>query len=204
MPSSLLKFEVQQLVKIGGRRYPYVKIGNQLWISENLDYKWNGLDIGTSSSSFIRASYINNDEATYGIEGTYKCGIMYSWYAVNYLNTNRATLLPEGWHVPSQSEWDALISTVGSNPGTRLKALNNSVTSNWPSGWNGTDDYGFNALPGGATGGVDFGSTANFQCSDQFAVSTSPVYVLNTGSSFTRFSNSKSNVQYVRLVKTIA
>jgi len=203
MPSSLLKFVKQYSVKIGDRRYKVVKIGNQLWMAENLDYKFDGLSIGTSSSSSIRAYYINNNEATYGIDGTYKCGLMYTWYASNYLNNNKSTLLPDGWHVPEQSEWDTLITTVGNNPGTKLKSLDKSVTSSWPSGWNGTNDYGFNALPGGESG-VSFGSKASFQCSSQFSTANSPIYELNTGSAFTRYSNSKSNVHNVRLVKTIA
>jgi len=53
------------------------------------------------------------------------------------------------WHIPSDAEWDALTSYVESQggctgcAGTRLKA-----TSGWSIG-NGSDDYGFSALPGG-------------------------------------------------------
>lgn len=187
-------------VEIGGRKYPVVKIGNQLWMAENLDWKWTGLEIGSGSSANIHAAYMNNDESTYGINGTYKCGLMYTWYASKYLNDNRATMLPDGWHVPTQSEWDTLISTVGINPGTKLKALDNSVTSSWPSGWNGTDDYGFNALPAGESF-VDFGVKGSFQCSNELSSINSPLYQLNTGSGFTRYSNSKGGLQYVRLVK---
>lgn len=141
-------------VEIGGRRYPVVKIGNQLWMAENLDYKWTGLTIGGSYDPYEEnphAWYYNNDEATYGIDGTYKCGLLYNWFAADYLEVNKATLLPDGWHVPTSIEFDTLATTVGgtSNAGKKLKALDDSVLSNWPSGWNGTDEYGFKVLPSG-------------------------------------------------------
>jgi uncharacterized protein (TIGR02145 family) len=85
-------------VEIGGRRYPVVKIGNQLWMAENLDYAWSGLTIGGSIGSDPRANYYDNDETTYGWSG-YKCGLLYNWAAVAEL----ADLLPDGWHIPSDS-----------------------------------------------------------------------------------------------------
>jgi uncharacterized protein (TIGR02145 family) len=143
-------------VEIGGREYRTVKIGNQLWMAENLDYKfqYNGsiLPIGGSwNTSTPNGWYYNNNETDYGIDGTYKFGLLYNWYAVKYLDDNKATLLPDGWRVPDSGDFDALAQSVGglSTAGKVLKALNNSVTSNYPSGWNGTDEYGFKALPSG-------------------------------------------------------
>ncbi len=51
---------------------------------------------------------------------------------------------PTGWHLPSDAEWTTLSDFVGSNSGTKLKAK-----GSWYQGGNGTDDYGFSALPGG-------------------------------------------------------
>lgn len=149
----------QNEVEIGGRRYPYVQIGNQLWLAENLDYKFevSGSQISLNpngSPTTPAAWYYDRDELNYGIDGTYKCGLLYNWYAVEYLNDNKSTLLPDGWHVPSTTEWDNLANEVGgaSVAGTKLKAENNTVTSDWPSGWGGTDNYGFTALPSGGYG----------------------------------------------------
>lgn len=141
-------------VAIGGHTYKTVIIGNQEWLAENLDYKFDvncsTIPIGGSGNpSTPHARYYNNDEATYGIDGTYKCGLLYNWHAVEYLEANKATLLPDGWHVPSVDEWNTLSSLLGYNNGTELKAVDNSITSNWPSNWNGTDDYGFNGIPSG-------------------------------------------------------
>jgi uncharacterized protein (TIGR02145 family) len=56
------------------------------------------------------------------------------------------TACPDGWHLPSNAEWTALIDFAGGNDiaGKKLKA-----TTGWNSNGNGTDDYGFSALPGG-------------------------------------------------------
>ena len=143
-------------VTIGGRKYKTTKIGNQEWLAENLDYKFdvNGsqIPIGVNGSPTTPAAwYYDNNEASYGIDGTYKCGLLYNWYAAKYLDDNKATLLPNGWHVPTTTELDTLATTLGgaSIAGLLLKALDNSVTSNWPNVWNGTDYRGFNALPSG-------------------------------------------------------
>jgi uncharacterized protein (TIGR02145 family) len=83
-------------------------------------------------------------------------GRLYSWavameLASSYENTlfnmpnaKKKGICPTDWHLPSTDEWNALIAYVGSNPGTKLKA-----TSGWPSGANGTDNYGFKALSAG-------------------------------------------------------
>ena len=56
---------------------------------------------------------------------------------------------PDGWHLPSDAEWTELVDFVGSDghSGTEGTALKS--TTGWDSGITGTDDYGFNALPGG-------------------------------------------------------
>ena len=137
-------------VTIGGREYKVVQIGNQLWMAENLDWKWDGLPIGVNdrSSDEQRASYYNNDEVTYGVNGN-KYGLLYNLPAINYLESNKNTMLPNGWHVPTISDFNTLFTSIGSNGGTKLKS-----TTGWTSG-NGTDDYGFSAFP---TGYYQYGS----------------------------------------------
>ena len=60
-------------VTIGGRAYPTVKIGNQIWMAENLDWKFevNGIQIpiGGGSVTTPAAWYLDNDEHTYGWNG---------------------------------------------------------------------------------------------------------------------------------------
>lgn len=138
---------VDTTTTIGGRVYRTVTIGGVTWLAENLDYKFSGCGIGgTGITSTPNAWYYNNDEATYGMDGSRKCGLLYNWYAVKLLDDNRSALIP-GWHVASNDEWTALITEVGGDSvaGTRLKATN----VDWVPSWGGTDDFGFGVLPSG-------------------------------------------------------
>lgn len=178
-------FIIPNTVVIGDRRYRTVTIGNQEWLAENLDYKFecNGATIpvgGSMESTEPRAWYYNNDEATYGIDGTYKCGLLYNWYATKYLDDHKSTLLADGWRVPYYADWNALCRAIGyptdadsrTTGGTYLKACDDSVTNNWPDGWNGTDDYGLSIIPAGYCDGTDsspfwrFGSDCNYWTPD--------------------------------------
>jgi uncharacterized protein (TIGR02145 family) len=63
---------------------------------------------------------------------------LYDW------NTAR-TACPAGWHLPTREEWDVLITAAGgSSAGKKLKSKSPN--------WDGTDDFGFSALPGGSRG----------------------------------------------------
>ena len=109
------------------KSYTTVVIGTQTWMAENLNYYDNvrGLLCYDSLES-------NCD----------KYGRLYSWATAK-------TACPSGWHLPSRAEWDVLITYAGGrdSAGIKLKA-----TSGWNSNGNGTDDYGFAALPGGGAG----------------------------------------------------
>lgn len=151
---SILKANGKILVAsavIGGRKYRTVKIGNQIWLAENLDYKFPGITINPDwNTTFNAAWYYDKDEATYGIDGTRKCGLLYTGNAAKILNDNRQVLCP-GWHVPTEAEFTELLNAVGgiAVAGTKLKAKDNSIGGNWPPNWRGTDDFGFGALPAG-------------------------------------------------------
>lgn len=134
-----------ETIKIGDKYYRIVTIGNQQWMAENLDYVWDGL---TADSTAIgcyyvekKTNYSNNDQSRYG-----EYGRLYDWYAAKNLNDNLSTILgtklaTDGWHVPSQADFEALITYAGgtSTAGTKLK-----MTS-----IRGTDDYGFSWQPCG-------------------------------------------------------
>ena len=105
------------------------KIGEQTWMAENLN-----CDVGGVSKCYA------DDPACCA-----KYGRLYDW-------STAITACPSGWHLPSSDEWNALVTAVGGYDmaGTKLKA-----TSGWFNDGNGTDEYGFSALPeaGSSTGG---------------------------------------------------
>jgi uncharacterized protein (TIGR02145 family) len=79
---------------------------------------------------------LNYDEG-YGSKDNSIYGRSYNWKTA-------LRVCPSGWHLPDNAEWETLINFVGSGAGTKLKAK-----SGWDNKGNGTDDYGFSALPGG-------------------------------------------------------
>lgn len=137
-----LKVEDDSKVTIGGRDYPVVKIGNQLWMAENLDYAWEGLPIGQSTSSSHRANYYDNDESTYGWNGR-KCGLLYNSATLSEL----ASLLSDGWHIPSVSEWNELIASTQDASNAALLVSNGNLS--WAPSWTGSNMFGFNMIPSG-------------------------------------------------------
>jgi len=105
-----------------GKVYKTVKIGSQVWLAENLNYAAGG------------SICYGNDPAKGEIYGR-----LYDWRTAQ-------TACPAGWHLPSDEEWKRLVNFVGGEEiaGKRLK-----TASGWYENGNGTDDYGFSALPGG-------------------------------------------------------
>ena len=129
-----------------GNVYKYVKIGNQIWMAENLRYLPSVVGPGTGSQ--ITPCYY-----VYGYDGTSvaaaKATANYTTYGVLYNYTAACNSCPDGWHLPSEAEWAELVQFVNTtdNAGFVLRS-----TSGWYDNLNGTDDYVFTALPGGGRG----------------------------------------------------
>jgi uncharacterized protein (TIGR02145 family) len=136
------------LNNLNQKNHKEIKIDNQIWMIENLneDKFQNGdiIQYAQSREEWIKAGkekkpawcYYNND-----YKNGAKYGKLYNWYAVS----DTRGLAPYGWHIPSEKEWIKLIEFLGGEDiaGTKLKSK---------TGWkeeNGTDNYGFKALPGG-------------------------------------------------------
>ncbi len=200
---TIAEFTAPQGVVIGGRFYPTVTIGNQEWLAENLDFKFSGLDIGpTGDPATSAAWYYDNDESTYGVNGN-RYGLLYNWYAAKYLDDNKATLLPDGWHVPTPTEWGDVAPAVGGAgvAGTKLKS-----TTGWSSG-NGDGSYGFEAVPTGYrdTGSFYYlGSTANFWTANEHSSTYAYGSNFSSGASMNSNYYLKTYAFSVRLVRTIS
>ena len=126
-----------------------VKIGNQTWMTQNLDVeKFRNGDIipqVTDSTAWAALTtgawcYYKNDPANGAIYGK-----LYNWYAVN----DPRGLAPTGWHVPSDTEWTTLSTTLGgeSVDGGKMKATGTTI---WTTpNTDATNESGFAGLPGG-------------------------------------------------------
>jgi uncharacterized protein (TIGR02145 family) len=133
------------IVDVDGNSYSSVKIGNQIWMVENLKvtHYRNGDDILNDFESTIGAyCWYNNDKINN--EGIY--GALYNWYAV----VDKRNICPSGWHVPTDEEWSILTDYLGGNDiaGGKMKETGNV---HWNVGGNigATNESGFTALPGG-------------------------------------------------------
>ena len=119
-----------------GQIYKIVKIGNQVWMAENLNFDAPG------------SRYYDDDQAANEQYGRmYGFDIMLNGEEPSTGNPSGVQgIAPKGWHLPSEAEWLELIETAGGDTvaGKKLKA-----TSGWDNNGNGTDEYGFTALPGG-------------------------------------------------------
>ncbi len=135
---------------IDGNTYKTVKIGDQWWMAENLKvtHYRNGDAIphvtdATDWSNLTTGAYCNydNDENN---ATTY--GRLYNWYAID----NIRNIAPEGWHVPSDAEWQTLVDYLGGSSvaGGKMKETG---TTHWNSPNTGaTNESGFSALAGGS------------------------------------------------------
>ena len=144
-----------------GKVYKTVKIGNQTWMAENLNY-YDSTNISVKEKSWCYGKYDNGDSSTCDVAGR-----LYTWAAaidsVKLANDadnpqdcgfRKACNLPAkvqgvcppDWHLPSRAEWKALLTAVGgqSSAGKVLKSQ-----SGWYKNGNGTDAFGFSALPAG-------------------------------------------------------
>jgi uncharacterized protein (TIGR02145 family) len=109
-----------------GNVYKFTQIDAQVWFAENLRYE--------SRSS---ACYENDPE------NCGKYGRLYLWD-----NDENKRLCPEGWHIPSDTEWKILESLASDE---QLKAMSGWEPYDVNKSGNGKDAYGFAALPGGVS-----------------------------------------------------
>ncbi len=136
-----------------GETYYTVKIGNQVWMAENLAY-----NIGKDCWAY------DEDERNVDIYGR-----LYSWEAAK-----RAC--PSGWHIPSQGEWEQLARYINNKKGVYEKSSHGDwynlgkhlkAKKGWDMNYDnnkgcGIDDFGFSALPGGIIMGDGFSGVGKY------------------------------------------
>lgn len=160
-----------------GQVYKSVQIGDQIWMAQNLNY------YDDSNMSLNGKSWCYNDSSYY----CQKYGRLYSWAAAmdsvttgcgygkncGLASASNAPLVqgicPTGWHLPTKYECDTLFTAVGGEF-TAGKVL--KLQGGWYSNGNGTDTYGFSALPTGSRSFdgqfIQDGNSANFWSSTEY------------------------------------
>jgi uncharacterized protein (TIGR02145 family) len=135
-----------------GQEYQRVRIGNQVWMAENLratTYN-DGTAIPLVNSDTVWAHlttpaycWYTNDSSTFARP----YGALYNWYTVN-----TGKLCPIGWHMPTKDELVTLIDYAGGSliAGGKLKEAG---TTHWRDpNTDATNESRFSALPGGGRG----------------------------------------------------
>lgn len=181
-----VKPEAEKLI-IDGLEYRTVTMPDgRVWMAENLQ--------ATEGD----AMFYDNDEVTYGRNGK-NYGRLYT-----RSEALAAAAKVEGWHLPSDTEWQALFAAVGGKDvaGTKLKSK-----TLWTSG-PGTDDYGFSILPAGYFAQWGFctgeGTMNHLSTTVMILFTTRISYSVNETSSITTYSNTNLSERYsVRLIKDI-
>ena len=195
------------ITDIDGNTYPtIISTCGQTWTGKNLNvskYR-NGDAIPqvTDPSQWVNLTtgawcYYNNDPNNGAIYGK-----LYNWYAVN----DPRGLAPQGWHVPTETEWTSLINYLGgaSVAGGKMKSTDITL---WGPPNIGTNSSGFSALPGGLRdvggnfwGGGD-GGFSTMWSSTSLTVSTSRNFFIWSSDDIFSFDGDIKRGKTVRLVK---
>jgi len=163
--------------------YKAVELGTQCWMAENLrTRKYNdGTDIPFDASGGVGGNGSDQtwSELRYGAHTIYrhdstpttgnlaKYGYLYNWYAVKGITSGETptkNICPDGWHVPTGSDWNKLVKSLDSEAdtisgipkvqsttaGTILKSTGSGGFSALLGGFRADNDGAFNSINGGA------------------------------------------------------
>lgn len=158
--------------------YDIVTIGTQCWLMSNLNIE-AGIPKITDPMEWASATtpawcYYNNDPAN---GPRYRK--LYNWYAVK-----SGKLCPQGWHIPSMSEWETLFQYLKKDSLASIAIK--KIDPLWSGTIHASNESGFSALPGGrrqANGSFIFeGTEADFWSSNESSLAGSAKAITLSGS----------------------
>jgi len=147
-----------------GNIYETIEIGTQIWMKENLkttkfadgtsipliesNTDWSNLLITDYAYSFQNNNQ-NNEADVYGA--------LYTWNTIMQGQTSSTNnpsgiqgICPDGWHIPSNSEWFELINFLGGSTNSASGKMKEGGLEHWNAPNTGADNSsGFTALPAG-------------------------------------------------------
>lgn len=195
-----------------GQTYKTVTIGTQTWMAQNLNYETENsycyLDIASNCTEYGRLytwAAAMDSAGTWSTNGK-GCGYNKTCSPAYPVRG----VCPEGWHLPTQAEWNALVIAVGgsSTAGKVLRSQTGWSTTSQDVDGNGMDAYAFSALPAGHMDAyrgyglvcyyVFFWSSTEYDCDDDDAYYMVLYYA---GDSANLYNNRKKNGYSVRCVK---
>ncbi len=160
------------------RDYAWIRIGTQIWMAENLAWL-PAVDPPSASSGTLPLYYVSGYEGHDAEEAAAtrawrEYGVFYNWTAAlagadasdDETSTIRGAC-PEGWHIPSDREWDLVVNFLGGEytAGKLMKSRYGWETYEKIPG-RGDNSSGFNGIPAGgrntAGGFYDYGFNALF------------------------------------------
>ena len=149
--------ETGTLTDIDNNVYKTIKIGNQWWMAEDLKVKRYSDGTFINQIQFDSAQWRNDTSGAYcnNIDNAQKIiGVFYNGYAVS----NKESLAPEGWHIPTDVEWKELEKYLGmsqqdadksgwrgKHEGEKLKIESRVSWRDYGDVWS-TNESGFTAL----------------------------------------------------------
>ena len=149
--------ELFTAMDVEGRKYKTVKIGNQIWMAENLKTSkyTNGDIISNVYNGNIWKDLTKGAWTWYKNDKNYESvtGKLYNGYAIKDVRG----LCPIDWRVPSDQDWQIMVDYLG---GDLLSGFNLKSNFGWDLEGSGSNLSDFNALPGGSrkNNGIYIGS----------------------------------------------
>lgn len=140
-----IRFCPGAVADIEGNIYETVGIGTNCWMAENLN-------MGTQITGEYDAQSDNDVTEKFCYDDLEsncdEYGGLYEWDELMQYSTGEGTqgLCPDEWHVAINEEWENMIDFLGGKfiAPQKLKSI-----TGWENNGNGTNESGFNALPGG-------------------------------------------------------